>query len=261
MRAIAVDDEVMMLETLVEAITPCADISHVASFTSCSAALAYAEQNPVDVAFLDIHMRGLGGLGLAEKLTRLHPGCKIVFCTGYEEYAVSAFRLHASGYLMKPITPEAIRRELNHMKGIRSAAPLLTVKCFGNFEVLAQGQRLPLRRTKTLELLAYLIDRKGAGVSAKQICAVLWEDEGGEEWKNQKYLYQLFSDLKSALEAVDASEVLTKNGVQYALDTGRIDCDYYSYLLNGKPKFYGEYMSQYSWAETTCALLSFHSQT
>ena len=70
----------------------------------------------MDVAFLDINMRGIGGLGLAEKLLELQPRCKIVFCTGYQEYAVSAFQLHVSGYLMKPITADAVQKEIDHIK-------------------------------------------------------------------------------------------------------------------------------------------------
>ena len=112
MKAIAVDDELFMLETLEEAVKASSDIGMVETFTSCSAALAYATENPVDIAFLDINMRGIGGLGLAEKLIALQPRCKIVFCTGYEEYAVSAFQLHVSGYLMKPITAEAVQKEM-----------------------------------------------------------------------------------------------------------------------------------------------------
>ena len=108
MKAIAVDDEIYMLETLLESVSASSDIEMVEAFSTCSAALAYATDNPVDIAFLDINMRGIGGLGLAERLTQLHPRCKIIFCTGYEEYAVSAFQLHASGYLMKPITAEAV---------------------------------------------------------------------------------------------------------------------------------------------------------
>ena len=81
MKAIAVDDEIYMLETLQEAINESPDIERTEAFTSCSAALAYAAENPVDIAFLDISMRGIGGLGLAEKLLALQPQCKIVFCT------------------------------------------------------------------------------------------------------------------------------------------------------------------------------------
>ena len=68
MKAIAVDDEIYMLETLQEAVGASSDIEAVEAFSSCSAALAYATEHPVDVAFLDINMRGIGGLGLAEKL-------------------------------------------------------------------------------------------------------------------------------------------------------------------------------------------------
>ena len=116
MRAIAVDDELYMLETLEEAISASSDITKVERFTSCSAALAYVTENPVDIAFLDINMRGIGGLGLAEKLIALQPRCKIVFCTGYGEYAVSAFQLHVSGYLMKPITAEAVQKEIDYIE-------------------------------------------------------------------------------------------------------------------------------------------------
>ena len=67
MKAIAVDDEIYMLETLQEAVSASSDIELAEAFSSCSAALAYAKENPIDVAFLDINMRGIGGLGLAEK--------------------------------------------------------------------------------------------------------------------------------------------------------------------------------------------------
>ena len=76
MKALAVDDEIYMLETLQEAVSASSDIDAVAAFSSCSAALAYATENPVDIAFLDINMRGIGGLGLAEKLLELQPRCR-----------------------------------------------------------------------------------------------------------------------------------------------------------------------------------------
>ena len=79
MRAIAVYDEIYMLEILQEAVSTSSDVEHVEAFSTCSAALAYAAENPVDTAFLDINMRGIGGLGLAEKLMVLHPRCKITY--------------------------------------------------------------------------------------------------------------------------------------------------------------------------------------
>ena len=256
MKAIAVDDEIYMLETLQEAISASADIELVEAFSSCSSALAYAAENPIDIAFLDINMRGIGGLGLAEKLMELHPRCKIIFCTGYAEYAVSAFQLHVSGYLMKPITAEAVQKEIDHIKGVKATEKLLTIQCFGNFEVFYNGEILPFKRKKAKEFFAVLIDRNGAGMTAKQICAILFPEDT-DDTKNAAYLRQLVLDLKNTLKVVHAEEVLQHETPYYRIDTNLVRCDYLSFLETGKPQFHGEYMSQYSWAEATCAMLQF----
>ena len=256
MNAIAVDDEIYMLEALQEAVIVSPDIEKVETFSSCSAALAYATENAIDVAFLDINMRGIGGLGLAEKLLELQPRCKIVFCTGHEEYAVSAFQLHVSGYLMKPITVEAVQKEINHIKGVKATEKLLTIQCFGNFEVFHKGEILPFKRKKAKELLAVLVDRNGAGMTAKQICAMLFPEDTDDN-KNAAYLRQLVMDLKNTLKTIRAEDVLQHETPYYRIDTNLVRCDYLSFLETGKPKFHGEYMTQYSWAEATCAMLQF----
>ena len=256
MRAIAVDDEIYMLETLQEAVSASSDIESVSAFSSCSAALAYATENPVDIAFLDINMRGIGGLELAKRIMELRPKCKIVFCTGYEEYAVSAFQLHVSGYLIKPITAEAVQKEIDHIKGVKATEKLLNIQCFGNFEVLHNGDILPFKRKKAKEFLAVLIDRKGAGMTAKQICAILFPDNT-DDTKNAAYLRQLVMDLKNTLKTIHADDVLKHDTPYYRIDTDLVNCDYLSFLKTGKPEFHGEYMTQYSWSETTCAMLQF----
>ena len=256
MKAIAVDDEIYMLETLVEAVGASSDIEMAEAFSSCSAALAYAAENRIDVAFLDINMRGIGGLGLAEKLLELQPRCKIIFCTGHEEYAVSAFQLHVSGYLMKPITPEAVQKEIDHIKGVKATEKLLTIQCFGNFEVFHNGEILPFRRKKAKELLAILTDRNGAGMTAKQLCTILFPEDM-DDTKNAAYLRQLVMDLKNTLKSVRAEDVLRHDTPYYRIDTNLVRCDYLSFLETGKPQFHGEYMTQYSWAEGTCAMLQF----
>ena len=253
MKAIAVDDEIYMLETLQEAISASSDIGMLETFSSCSAALAYVTENPIDIAFLDINMRGIGGLGLAEKLIELQSRCKVIFCTGYEEYAVSAFRIHASGYLLKPISAEDVQKEINVIKGRKSEKRILKAHCFGNFDVSYGGEKLTFKRTKSKEMLAYLIDRNGADVSSKEIAAVLWES--GTKENNRNYFHQLLLDVRQTLEKAGAEDVLKKNGYLYSVDTEKISCDYYSYLKTGQPEFQGEYMTQYSWADETCGFL------
>ena len=254
MIAIAVDDEALMLGALVSAIEASPDITEVAKFSDCEEALAFVNEHPADIAFLDINMRGMGGLALAEKIIAVRPSCKIVFCTGYEEYAIPAFKLHASGYLLKPIAAEDVQGEIDNIKSLSQKEKLLTVKCFGNFEVYAKNQKLAFKRLKTKELFAFLVDRNGAGMTAKQICAALFPDDT-DDTKNATYLRQLIMDLKNTLKKVGAESVFCHEIPCYRIDTGLIKCDYISYLETGKPEFHGEYMVQYSWAEETCAML------
>ncbi len=254
MIALTVDDERIMLNALTAAVKASPDIESVTEFTSCNAALEWALNNPVDIAFLDISMRGMGGMALAEKISAARPDCRIVFCTGFSEYAVDAFKIHVSGYLLKPITAADVQKEIDHIKGVTSGSKLITARCFGLFDVFSNGKPLAFRRTRTKELLAFLIDCKGAGATGREICAALWED--GDDRKNMNYLYQLFEDLRGALKAIGAEHILIKNGNSYSVDITLIDCDYYSYLETGKPAFGGRYMAQYSWAEETFAWLA-----
>ena len=254
MIAITVDDERPMLNALTELVRTSSDIEAVHDFSSCTAALDWISNNPADVAFLDINMRGMGGLALAEKIIELQPECKIVFCTGYEEYARNAIQLRCRGYLMKPITQEAVQKEIDFIKSKNPGASLLDVKCFGTFEVLKNGEALTFKRTKTKELFAVLVDRNGAGITGKQICAVMWP-ENTDDVKNMDYLRHLVGDLKKTLANVGAEKVFCQDGYHYRIDTARINCDYHKFLKTGKPQFRGEYMTQYSWAEDTLSLL------
>ena len=253
MVAIAIDDEQLMLYALEKAIRASDDIEEVVGFSNCDDALDWLEIHTPDVAFLDINMRGINGIGLAEKITAIHPDCKIVFCTGYEEYAVSAFRIHASGYLLKPISAEDVQKEIDVIKGRNTENGILKASCFGNFDIACNGEKLSFKRSKSKEMLAYLIDRNGADVSSKEISAVLWED--GTKENNRNYFHQLLLDVRHALEQVGAGDVLKKNGYLYSIDTNKISCDYYTYLKTGQPEFKGEYMTQYSWADETCGFL------
>ena len=254
MIAIAVDDERPMLDALTEAVSASPDIRQVHSFSSCSAALSWMETGTADVAFLDISMRGMGGLALAEKIAQLQPACKVVFCTGYEQYALDAIQLRCSGYLIKPITAQAVQKELDHIKKQPVTDKVLTVKCFGTFEVFHEGRALSFKRTKAKELLALLVDRNGAGMTGKQICAVLWPEDS-DDAKNMDYFRHLMQELRNTLDAVGAGSVLCQERYQYRVDPAQIDCDFYSHLQYGVPAFYGEYMVQYSWAESTCGAL------
>lgn len=101
--------------------------------------------------------------GFAEFVTARYPLCNIVFLTGFSEYMPSAFEMHASGYVLKPFSQKKIEEVLQHR---RYRFPDLSdrpvrVQCFGSFEVFVNGEAVRFKRSKSKELLAYLIDRKG----------------------------------------------------------------------------------------------------
>ena len=91
-------------------------------------------------------------------------------------------------------------------------------------------------------------------MTGKQICAVMWP-ENTDDVKNMDYLRHLVGDLKKALANVGAENVFCQDGYNYRIEPSRINCDYHNFLKTGMPSFHGEYMTQYSWAEDTLALL------
>ena len=254
MRIIAVDDEKIALEALAGAIKAIVAEDEVVTFRYPEDALEYAKENLCDIAFLDIEMVGMSGVELAEELKKYNSEINIVFCTGYGNYRDKAFELHASGYLMKPITPEKVKYELENLRRPISVKKRLKVQTFGNFEVYIDDKPLNFKYRRTKELFAYLVDRGGSMCSVGEIIGILFEDESGRE----DYFQKLRRDLLTTLEEAGCeSVILHKRGMLGVVIT-EIQCDYYD-CLNGKKDFatsyFGEYMSQYSFAEYTNAQL------
>jgi two-component SAPR family response regulator len=255
MRIIAVDDEKIALDALSEAIKAIVTEDEVISFRYPEDALDFIKDNPCDIAFLDVEMAGMSGVELAEELKKYNSEINIVFCTGYGNYRDAAFELHASGYLMKPITPEKVKRELENLRRPIIEKKKLKVQTFGNFEVYLDGKPIAFKYRRTKELFAYLVDRVGAMCTVGEIIGILFEDDSGRE----DYFQKLRRDLLSTLEEVGCADaIIHKRGMLGVVVTA-LQCDYYDYLNNKKTLetvYFGEYMSQYSFAEYTNAHLS-----
>ncbi len=257
MNIIAVDDEELPLKLLVDSIRKAIPSAEIHTFQDPCEALEHLGANRCDIAFLDIEMNGMTGLDFSRKLKELSPQTNIVFVTGHTEYAVDAFRVGASDYLLKPPTPESVLQALEQLRNpIRNdSANRIRIQCFGNFEVFYDGKPLAFKRIKTRELFAYLVDRVGAGVTSGELISVLWED-GLNTHSRQSNLRNLISDMKKALAEVGADGIIIKNGRTIAIDCSAVDCDYYDFLRNvpyAVNCYHGEYMTQYSWAEITTA--------
>lgn len=255
MKIIAVDDEKISLDSLVSAIVAIVTEDEVVSFRYPEDALEYVKENSCDIAFLDVEMAGMSGIELAEELKKYNSEINIVFCTGYGSYRDAAFDLHASGYLMKPITAEKVKRELENLRRPIFEKKRLKIQTFGNFEVYLDGKPLNFKYRRTKEIFAYLIDRVGAMCTVGEIIGILFEDESGRE----DYFQKLRRDLLSTLEEVGCEgAIVHKRGMLGAV-ISEVQCDYYDCLSKKKDFstcYFGEYMSQYSFAEYTNAQLN-----
>lgn len=65
-----------------------------------------------DLIFLDIQLSGESGFELLEKVNL---DFKVVFVTAYDEYAVKAFEVNASDYLLKPVDPERLKKTIHRI--------------------------------------------------------------------------------------------------------------------------------------------------
>ncbi|MBQ6500211.1 MAG: response regulator [Mogibacterium sp.] len=217
--------------------------------------LGIVEGNKPDIVWLDVDMPGMSGFEMAAKIKQLSPFTNIVFVTGFPEYAVDAFGMHVSGFVLKPANEAKLRDEIDNLRHPiqKKEGDLIKVQCFGNFEVFRNGRIIKFSRALSKEAFAYLVDRRGAGCTVGEICSVLWEDRQADK-KLKSQCRVIMAALKKDLDTVGAGDVLVKNWNTWGIDTTKISCDYYDFLKRDSGainSFRGEYMAQYSWAEMT----------
>ena len=261
MMIFAIDDEPKLLRKLHASIAEAEPGAEVRDFLLGSEALDAVRDEGLrpEVVFSDIRMPGVSGLEMALRLKTLSPRTRIVFVTGYDDYALDAFRLHANGYLLKPVNAAKIREELDALPSPPVPTEKLRVQCFGYFEVFWRDKPLHFGRQQTKELPAYLISRNGAACTNQQISAALWENECNMAAANNR-IRALLSDLRSTLKDIGMEDVVVRRRGWIAVDPKRIDCDYYRMLegdIAALNSFCGTFMQQYGWAELTAGELHF----
>lgn len=259
MNILAVDDEYYALELIKSALAEVANGATVFPCRDVHSALEIASQKKIDVAFLDIHMPEMTGVELARELKLIHPKINIVFATGFSEHMKEGIDLRMSGYIMKPVTPEAVKTELENLRNPIEWSPEKRIKIltFGNFDVFIDGNPLKFERKQAKEILAYLVDKRGTSATYPELAAMLWEDEDYDRTK-QKNLQVYIASLVKSLLAVDVKDLILKNRQGILVNTRIVDCDYYRFLegdTRAINSFTGQYMSSYSWAEFTVGYL------
>ena len=119
MRVLVVEDEPVLLRQLTRRIWEALLESEIEAYDNAEDALSVLKNGGFDIAFLDIAIGSMTGVDLAKRIKAGCPGCDIIFCTGYSEYAPKAFELGASDYLIKPVTAKKIEHALSQLRYTR----------------------------------------------------------------------------------------------------------------------------------------------
>lgn len=258
MKVMIVDDEYMAAEELHDICVSHRLVTDAVVFNNPSDALIYIAQNEdVDLAFLDIEMPVMTGLELARRINSIKTHTKIVFITGFKEYAYDAFRVNAIGYVLKPYSDEMVFREIEKANAISGFTTQkdITIKTFGYFDVFVNGKPVFFSSAKAKEFLAFLVERQGGSVSTEQAIVALWPNREYDE-SVQSLFRKVLKSLRTALADAGISDIFIDVRNQRSVDTAKFTCDLYSFLENPRENvdtFRGEYMEGYAFARPTAS--------
>ena len=144
-----------------------------------------------------------------------------------------------------------VLRQLDQIltKPSKKSGVVVRVQTFGEFEVFVNNKPLVWERKKARELMAYLVDKRGASATTAEIALALWDDDS-----KIRSVQTIISSLRKTLRKAGVTDVLVKSRNRTAVDVSKICCDLYEFIdgnVAAVNAYRGEYMSNYSWAEFT----------
>ncbi len=256
MKLMIVDDERIASEELYDICLSHPKISDANVFNNPNDALDFISQNnDIDLAFLDIEMPVMTGLELAKKINSVNKNTKIVFVTGFKEYAYDAYKVNAIGYILKPYDDDAVYEEIEKAEAIIGVnkSTEITIKTFGYFDIFVNQKPVYFSSAKAKEFMALLVDRQGSFVSTEQAINILWPDRDYDD-AIQSLFRKVLRSLRNSLSDAGILDIFIDGRNQRSIDITKFKCDYYSFIekpFDFVDTFHGEYMTGYAFAKPT----------
>ena len=120
MKAIIIEDELNVLSGFKKLLqTFCPDVEVVGSAENVESGVALVQQTSFDILFLDINLPDGSGFDLLHQLSQRD--FHTIFVTAYDQYAIDAFKISAVDYLLKPISPDLLKKaieKIKHLEGL-----------------------------------------------------------------------------------------------------------------------------------------------
>lgn len=257
MHVMYVDDERPALDNFRLTVASFREISSLNLFQDGQAALAWVQAHTVDVAFLDMEMPGLHGLALALKIREVSPSTHVVFVTAYSQYALDAWGVDATGYVLKPYAAADIHKELAKCSSRSFSPSRVIIETIPMLSVTVDGTALILPGAKIRELFALLVDCGDRGITTGEGIACLWPDRPSDA--NAQSLFRMtYKRLADTLEDAGVGHIIASQENRRYLRVDQVDCDLYRILSGDKQagrRYVGQYLQEYSWAENRNAQL------
>ncbi len=115
MTCIAVDDEPLALDQMVDFISKISCLELKATFKKGVDAMIYIKENKTDLVFLDVHLEDISGIQL---LRTLKQKPFVILTTAYDQYALEGYELDVNDYLLKPISFERFVKAIEKIRDL-----------------------------------------------------------------------------------------------------------------------------------------------
>lgn len=250
MITVTLDDEQLAVNALTRKLKRIDPNGTHKGFVKLADLMDHADHEHIDIAFIDIDLgSSVNGLDLTKHLSEKYPGMNIFIYTGHsdDELRLRAFDLYVCGYLIKPVLEEELRMAITK---VRTPIRELRVQCFGYFEVFYGTNPIKFDRRDSKEILAYLVDKRGAEVSEEELRFILFK-EGDDGDEKRTYIRNIIYDIRKSLVKYGVpKEIVANSKGAYSIDASMLRCDFYDYLdgKNVPTAKLGQYMEQYPWA-------------
>lgn len=231
MRAILIDDELLTLDFLERKLNQLSKINVIGKYTNPHEGLIAVIKEEPDIVFLDIEMPETTGMTLAKEIQKAFPTIKIVFVTGFEEYAVNAFELQVEDYVLKPFDDERLMKTIarisNHtMKKMTKQIKMIC--CFQQLSFTYYGTKqeaidVNWRTSKARELFAFLVHHRGQFVRKDIILEHFWADSTIKNAYAQ--LYSTIYQIRKSLATVDFNIKIISSDNSYKLELNDVVTD------------------------------------
>jgi len=233
MRIVVCDDEPLARKRLVRIVQ---DEKHevVAQAMTGLEAIAAVKQHQPDVILLDIRMPEMDGVRCAQAINELENPPAIIFVTAYDHYAITAFKAHAIGYLLKPANKDELLEALAKAKSL-NAAQLNELRKLADPTASAPSrQHIAARTHRGVELIPlsdiyyFTADQKYVKVRHKEGTVLIDETLKELETEFANELFRVHRnalinlDYLDLLEAIDAGQYQVRfKGIDEALAVSR----------------------------------------